>query len=207
MRNNRRPKRMENVRFGRRFFVDAASGLRYDEYENTGRRINAWGLKSWASRGRSVRRRYEGAANWGEWWENGWFETLEKIPALPFNGDAYIGARREAGVHWIGMLFPAGTAVPEGFEFVDLPPADYAVCFNRDAEGSAALYSRQTREACLERIAALGLRVKEGWRLERYNCPRFTTPDERGRVVLDWAVDWKHRQENESDAPERLAAD
>ena len=95
---------MENVRFGRRFFVDAASGLRYDEYENTGRRINAWGLKSWASRGRSVRRRYEGAANWGEWWENGWFETLEKIPALPFNGDAYIGARREAGVERIAVL-------------------------------------------------------------------------------------------------------
>ena len=207
MRNNRRPKRMENVRFGRRFFVDAASGLRYDEYENTGRRINAWGLKSWASRGRSVRRRYEGAANWGEWWENGWFETLEKIPALPFNGDAYIGARREAGVHWIGMLFPAGTAVPEGFEFVDLPPADYAVCFNRDAEGSAALYSRQTREACLERIAALGLRVKEGWRLERYNCPRFTAPDEQGRVVLDRAVDWKRQRENEGDAPERRTAD
>ena len=138
---------------------------------------------------RLIGRRYEGAANWGEWWENGWFETLEKIPALPFNGDAYIGARREAGVHWIGMLFPAGTAGPEGFEFVDLPPADYAVCFIRDAEGSAALYSRQTREACLERIAALGLRVKEGWRLERYNCPRFTTPDERGRVVLDWAVE------------------
>ena len=53
---------------------------------------------------RLIGRRYEGAANWGEWWENGWFETLEKIPALPFNGDAYIGARREAGVHWIGML-------------------------------------------------------------------------------------------------------
>ena len=79
------------------------------------------------------------------------------------------------------MLFPAGTAVPEGFEYVDLPPADYAVCFNRD--------SRQTREACLERIAALGLRVKEGGRLERYNCPRFTAPDEQGCVVLDWAVD------------------
>ena len=87
------------------------------------------------------------------------------------------------------MLFPAGTAVPEGFECVDLPPAGYAVCFIRDAEGSAALYSRQTREARIERIAALGLRVGDGWRLERYNCPRFTAPDEQGRVVLDWAVD------------------
>ena len=87
------------------------------------------------------------------------------------------------------MLFPAGTAVPEGFEFADLPPAGYAVCFIRDAEGSAALYSRQTREACLERIAALRAARAGGWRLERYNCPRFTAPDEPGRVVLDWAVD------------------
>ena len=126
---------------------------------------------------------------WSKWWENGWVETLEKIPALPFNGDAYIGARQEKGVHWIGMLFPAGTAVLEGFECVDLPPAGYAVCFIRDAEGSDGLYSRQTREACLERIAALGLRVRDGWRLECYNCPRFTAPDEQGRVVLDWAVE------------------
>ena len=37
--------------------------------------------------------------------------------------------------------------------------------------------------------AALGLHVGDGWRLERYNCPRFTAPDEQGRVVLDWAVD------------------
>ena len=37
--------------------------------------------------------------------------------------------------------------------------------------------------------AALGLRVQGGWWLERYNCPRFTAPDEQGRVVLDWAVD------------------
>ena len=63
------------------------------------------------------------------------------------------------------------------------------MCFIRDAEGSEGIYSRQTREACHERIAALGLRVQGGRRLERYNCPRFTAPDEQGRVVLDRAVD------------------
>ena len=87
------------------------------------------------------------------------------------------------------MLFPAGAAVPEGLEFADLPPADYAVCFIRDAEGSKGFYLRETREARIERIAALGLRVQGGRRLERYNCPRFTAPDEQGRVVLDWAVE------------------
>ena len=52
-----------------------------------------------------------------------------------------------------------------------------------------------------------GLRVQGGWRLERYNCPRFTAPDEQGRVVLDRAVDWKRQRENEGDAPERRTAD
>ena len=62
-------------------------------------------------------------------------------------------------------------------------------CPRRSMRRVKWFYSRQTREACHERIAALGLRVQDGRRLERYNCPRFTAPDERGRVVLDWAVD------------------
>ena len=53
------------------------------------------------------------------------------------------------------MLFPAGAAVPEGLEFADLPPAGYAVCFIRDAEGSEGFYLRETREADIERIAPL----------------------------------------------------
>ena len=49
---------------------------------------------------------------------------------------------------------------------------------------------RLTEKPCPRRsMRRWGLRVQGGWRLERYNCPRFTAPDEQGRVVLDWAVD------------------
>ena len=49
---------------------------------------------------------------------------------------------------------------------------------------------RLPEKPCFRRLVRRwGLRVKDGWRLERYNCPRFTAPDEQGRVVLDWAVD------------------
>lgn len=41
---------------------------------------------------RLIGKKYEKAPNWGEWWENNWFETLEAKECLPFNGDAYIGA-------------------------------------------------------------------------------------------------------------------
>lgn len=80
---------------------------------------------------RLIGKKQAGSPNWNEWWENNRFEKLEEIPCIPFNGDAYIGA-----VHivdgmperWIGMLFPAGTEVPEGFEAVDIEPLEYAVC-------------------------------------------------------------------------------
>lgn len=141
---------------------------------------------------RLIGREYEGVPNWGEWWENGWFSVLESSPRLPFNTDAYIGA-----VHivngmprrWIGMLFPAGTEVPEGFSYIDIAPMDYAVCYLYDKEGSGDFYTMDTHNMCLEELKARHLRRREDdWCFERYNCPRFTTPDETGCVILDYAV-------------------
>ena len=31
-------------------------------------------------------------------------------------------------------------------------------------------------------------RKENDWCFERYNCPRYTTPDENGNVILDYAV-------------------
>ena len=141
---------------------------------------------------RLIGKSYEGAANWGEWWENGWFEILEAVPCLPFNGNAYLG-----GVHikegmpkrWIGMLFPAGTEVPEEFDFADIEAMDYAVCYLYGKEGSADFFSMETHEKCLEELRAQGfLRKEDDWCFERCNCPRYTTPDENGNVILDYAI-------------------
>lgn len=141
---------------------------------------------------RLIGKKYEGDVNWGEWWEKNWFATLESMPYLSFNGDAYIG-----GVHiadgmpqrWIGMLFPISTEVPEGFESVDIEPLDYAVCYLYDKENSGEFFTMDTHNMCLEALAAHGFKRKEDdWCFERYNCPRFTTPDEDGNVILDYAV-------------------
>lgn len=130
--------------------------------------------------------------NWGEWWSNGWFEPLEKNPVLPENGDAYIGAVRIVNgtpERWIGMFFPQETTVPEGYEAVDIPARDYAVCYLRDREGSGDFYTMATHEACLAVLKDQGFTRSEGdWCFERYNCPRFTTPDENGMVVLDYGI-------------------
>lgn len=130
--------------------------------------------------------------NWGEWWANSWFAPLEEHPALRENGDAYIGAVRivnGAPQRWIGMFFPENTPVPEGYEAVHIPAGDYAVCYLRDREGSGDFYSMETHEACLAALKERGyIRRRDDWCFERYNCPRFTTPDEEGMVVLDYGI-------------------
>ncbi|MBP3453758.1 MAG: GyrI-like domain-containing protein [Clostridia bacterium] len=130
--------------------------------------------------------------NWGEWWSNGWFEPLEQQPVLTENGDAYVGAVRivdGAPERWIGMFFPEGTAVPEGYEAVAIPARKYAVCYLQAKEGSGDLYTMETHQACLDALAERGYTRSEGdWCFERCNCPRYTTPDENGNVVLDYGI-------------------
>ena len=56
-------------------------------------------------------------------------------------------------------------------------------------ENSSEFYSIETHDMCLEELKARHLIRKENdWCFERYNCPRFTTPDANGNVILDYAV-------------------
>ena len=67
---------------------------------------------------RFIGKRYVGSPNWGEWWENGWFDLLEqtmggpeKILAVWENGGGYIGVERRAEgqpfAYYIGMQLSA----------------------------------------------------------------------------------------------------
>ena len=141
---------------------------------------------------RLIGKKYKGAPNWGEWWANDWFTILERNQCIPFNGDAYMG-----GVHivdgtperWIGMLFPLDTEVPDGFEYADIDATDYAVCYLYGKDGSSEFYKKDTHNMCLEKMKALDLKRKEDdWCFERCNCPRFTSPDEEGNIILDYAI-------------------
>ncbi len=142
---------------------------------------------------RLIGKKYEGNPEWDAWWENDWFAALEAAAQrLPINGDAYIGAVHIVDgmpEYWIGMFFPVDTEVPEGFAYVDIEPLHYAVCYLYDKEGSGDFYTMDTHNRCLEALKARNLKRKEDdWCFERYNCPRFTTPDEQGNVILDYAI-------------------
>ncbi len=139
-----------------------------------------------------IGKKYDQNPNWDEWWQNDWFPMLEKQERLPINGDAYIGAVHIVNgmpEYWIGMFFPADTEVWDGFESIDMEASEYAVCYLSGKDNSGDFYTMDTHNRCLEKLTLLGFKRKEdGWCFERYNCPRFTSPDELGNVILDYAI-------------------
>ena len=122
---------------------------------------------------------------WGQWHANGWFDQLECC-GNALDG-SYVGAMRmtEQGFeYWIGMLMTEAQ-VPAGFEVVDIPAGKLAVCYLYGREDSVDLYGMH--DACMAEWKKNGWNPN-GWYMERYNCPRFTTPDEQGNVILDYCA-------------------
>ena len=68
---------------------------------------------------------------WGEWFNKGWFDVVEKLGVAPENNDSYIGLMRCKGEfeYWIGMFFPVITAVPESFDSVIIQAGDVGICW------------------------------------------------------------------------------
>lgn len=128
---------------------------------------------------------------WGDWHCNGWFDIVERAGVADCeDSDAYLGLmRRKAGepvTYWIGMFCKADAEVPEGFESIDLPTSDLGVVWVCGQEHE--VYGKE--DVCAQICREAGMQVltdEQGacWSVERYGCPRFTTPDEQGRVILD----------------------
>jgi len=50
----------------------------------------------------------------------------------------------------------------------------------------------ETHNMCLDKLKILDLnRYEDHWCFERYQCPRFTSPDENGNVILDYGISIK----------------
>ena len=129
-------------------------------------------------------------ARWGEWHEHGWFDTIEEqfdgnLTEIIEDGGSHIGLMR--GGHgspfeyWIGLFMPEETAVPEGFASIDFPAGSLGVCWIYGKEEEVFMLEGQ----CGERLENEGFDVDTEWCFERYCCPRFTTPDEKGNIIID----------------------
>lgn len=134
-------------------------------------------------------------AKWDEWFSNNWFAVIGKQTEVDLkdvydDDGAYIGLMRwkegEPFEYWIGIFMPENTPVPEGFGYLDFPKAELGVCWVYGKEGD--IYFKES--ICAEKLGEKGYKVvsdEKGawWFFERYGCPRFTTPDSEGNVILD----------------------
>lgn len=131
-------------------------------------------------------------AKWGEWHSMNMFAPLQTKMPLAENDNSFIGAMRiNNGVfeYWIGMFFKAGTEVPNGYEYVDIEALDFAVFWLYGNEQNGEIYGMDNHNMCLLEIDKQGWRRNEDyWCFERYNCPRYSTPDEKGNVILDYGI-------------------
>jgi predicted transcriptional regulator YdeE len=133
--------------------------------------------------------------HWGDWFQNGWFNVIEKqidgsTKTIYEDGDAYIGLEKckegEPFEYWIGMLAPENTSVPEGYVFYDFPKGSLGVCWVCGKEDEVFMQE----ENCMKKLAEEGynfLPDENGfqWLFERYERRRYTSPDEKGNIILD----------------------
>ena len=132
---------------------------------------------------------------WCQWFADGLFEIVEKqkegnVGEVCEDDGAYIGLMRwkcgEPFEYWIGIFMPENTTIPDGFDFIDFPKKELGVCwvYGKDNE----VYMQEENCAAKLKEEGFELAVDEKgarWFFERYGCPRFTTPDEKGNVILD----------------------
>lgn len=132
------------------------------------------------------------ADQWQAWFANGWFEEIGKLGALPETEGSSYGMMRMTGnqfEYWIGMLFPHDTEVPEGFSHADIAEGDVGTCWIYGNADSGEIYGIEPHNLCMAKFDEQGWQMDENaWFFERYHHPRFTTPDEKGNVVLDYGV-------------------
>ena len=94
------------------------------------------------------------------------------------------------------MFFPENTPVPEGFAFADIPEGEVGLCWIYGNPDNDNMYSMH--DICMEKLREQGMGEFRDdfagelnswyWFFERYNHPRFTTPDEKWKVILDYGM-------------------
>ena len=141
---------------------------------------------------------------WMEWHKNGWMDILQKLPQIENIDNSPIGLmgiEHKDGVHcnfehWIGIMLPENTTVPNGFSSVDIPESDIMVCWVYGSDKTGEIYD--CHDLCMEKMfegkwekIRNDLKGKDRnwvWWFERYNNQRMSNEDEKGNVILDYGM-------------------
>ena len=159
---------------------------------------------------------------WGEWHQHGWFDEITKqtdkdLKDWFVEGEASIGLMRWKGEepfeYWIGMFMPAGTAVPEGMNYIDFPVLKLGIGLVKGVEPDIYFMDGPVYEKLVaDGFQPVSDEIGTWWSFERYTCPRYTTPDENGNVILDHAYVLQFHVRCQScymiiDAPEKFGSE
>ncbi|WP_077617505.1 hypothetical protein [Bacillus sinesaloumensis] len=134
-------------------------------------------------------------AKWEEWFEKERFTKLESLLTDDFmreykDYNTNIGLMRwkegEPFEYWIGMFLPKGTVAPKGYKSINISASNLGVCWVQGTEPD--VYGKE--KECADNLLYEGYELVHDdagawWFFERYGCPRFTEPDEKGKVILD----------------------
>jgi predicted transcriptional regulator YdeE len=136
---------------------------------------------------------------WGEWFENGWFDTIKKningtLSDIYEDGDAYIGLLRNKGgehQYYIGIFTPENTEAPEGYGYLDFPQSELGVCRVSGKKEQISMNATTVIfDKCNKHLKENGMdhihdKDDTCWTFERYACSCFTTPDNKENIMLD----------------------
>lgn len=128
-------------------------------------------------------------AFWGQCFENQVFDPLEQQQDFVYD-PSYVGAMldfKDGGFSYVvGMLMKEGAQIPEGYFSRVLDAADIAVGWIKGGEAEVCAAAHSLTENAMRENGYASDRMP--WCMEVYNCPRYTTPDENGDVVLDYYI-------------------
>ena len=134
---------------------------------------------------------------WNQWFKGRYYVTLEKLITDEFRNaypdfDAYVSlSKRKESDHsvfeyWIGMFVPSDTVISEGCDYLDFDAQQVAITWVKGEDWAVVGHEEECYQLCMEN----GMIVKKNvdgsiYSMERYQCPRYTQPDENNEVILD----------------------
>ena len=138
---------------------------------------------------------------WDEWNGGDKFSLMKQaVEVLPFCEDP-LGLMTMRGdmtgfTYWVGLFFPAGTNVPDGYDCLDLPESDIGVGWVRGNLEDGEIFGGPPHEAVCQKMNEQGFGnfrsdiAGQGSDtycfFERYNGTRFDNKDANGNVTLDY---------------------
>lgn len=129
---------------------------------------------------------------WDKCLTDGTFSTLEKQREYIYE-PAYVGASLDWDMGYgnfsyiCGMLFTEGVTVPEGYVIREIGGEKIGVCWIKGKDAADVCPNAHTLS--VQAIKNSGLCPNQmKWSMQLFTNPRFTTPDEKEEIILDYYI-------------------